>query len=99
MSSSTLNYSESCGKDDSTENMENCHIFHLNVISQCEGSTNYSNQLPLQQHVAEYNAEHLTMSCVSSHILCSFGSFCWTVHLNKLIKCTGTRAQYYIKAD
>lgn len=92
MSSSTLNYSESCGKDDSTENMENCRIFHLNVISQCEGSTNYSNQLPLQQHVAEYSAEHLTMSCVFSHILCSFCSLCWTIDLNKLIKYTGTRA-------
>lgn len=76
MSSSTVNYSKSpVEKMTVFENIENCHIFHLNVISQWEGSVNYSNQLPLPQHVAEHSAEHLTVSCVFSHFLCSFCSF------------------------
>jgi len=57
------------------ENIENCHIFWLNVLSQWEGSTNYSNQLPLPQRVAEHGAEHLTTSCVCSQFLCSFFIF------------------------
>lgn len=51
------------------ENIKNCHIFHLNVITQWGGSINDSNQLPLPQHIAEHIAEHLTMSCL-------FSSFC-----------------------
>lgn len=93
ISSSIVNYSKSpVVKMTVFENMENCHIFHLNVISQWEGSINYSNQLPLPQHVAEPNAEHFTMNSVFSHLLCSFCSFCWTVEINKLIKYAGTRA-------
>lgn len=68
------------------ENIKTWHIFHLDVISQREESINYSNRLPLPQHVAENSAEHLTMSCIFSHLLCSFCSFCWTIELNKLIK-------------
>lgn len=50
------------------ENIKNCHIFHLNVITQWGGSINDSNQLPLPQHIAEHIAEHLTRSCIFSHL-------------------------------
>lgn len=93
MSSPMVNYSKSpVEKMTVFENIKTWYIFHLNVISQWEESINYSNWLPLPQRVAENSAEHLTMSCIFSHLLCSFCSFCWTIGLNKLIKYAGTRA-------